>query len=88
MGKMTIKQLNDLYNPKVQTRIEKIYLDAWQKGVSVQYKDERCKSDDQYIYANPDGSEDLILFDAKTRDITILQKGISEPGKGRYGHLV
>ena len=45
--------------------IEKLYLDAWAKGVSVPYWDEN-----RVLHlANPDGSDDLAEFDAKTKKI-------------------
>ncbi len=45
--------------------IEQLYLDAWAKGVSVPYWDE-----DRVLHlANPDGSDDLVEFDANTKKL-------------------
>ena len=43
--------------------IEQLYLDAWAKGVSVPYCDENY----QLHLANPDGSDDLVDFDAEKK---------------------
>ena len=48
----TVKEVNDA----VQHEVEKIYLESWEKGISVPFFD-----DDGNIYlANPDGSEDHV----------------------------
>ena len=63
--------------------IEKLYLDAWAKGVSVPYWDE-----DRVLHlANPDGSDDLAEFDADTKKITVISR-LAEPGQGRFAYLL
>jgi hypothetical protein len=63
--------------------IEKLYLDAWAKGVSVPYWDE-----DRVLHlANPDGSDDLAEFDANTKKITVISR-LAEPGQGRFAYLL
>jgi hypothetical protein len=63
--------------------IEKLYLDAWAKGVSVPYWDE-----DRVLHlANPDGSDDLAKFDANTKKITVISR-LAEPGQGRFAYLL
>lgn len=80
MNRSEIEELRQ----KTRKTIEEIYLDAWNKGVSPYYQDERCGKD-QWIQANPDGSEDLICFDGK---IELLKKNIALPGKGRFAFLL
>ena len=63
--------------------IEKLYLDAWAKGMSVPYCDENY----QLHLANPDGSDDLVDFDTDTKTYTFLSR-VAEPGKGRFAYLL
>ena len=63
--------------------IEKLYLDAWAKGVSVPYCDENY----QLHLANPDGSDDLVEFDANTKKITVISR-LAEQGQGRFAYLL
>lgn len=63
--------------------IEQLYLDAWAKGVSVPYCDENY----QLHLANPDGSDDLVDFDAETQKYTFLSRS-AEPGEGRFAYLL
>ena len=63
--------------------VEKLYLDAWAKGVSVPYWDEN-----RVLHlANPDGSDDLAEFDAKTKKITVISR-FANPGQGRFAYLL
>jgi len=63
--------------------IEKLYLDAWAKGMSVPYCDENY----QLHLANPDCSDDLVDFDTDTKTYTFLSR-VAEPGKGRFAYLL
>lgn len=63
--------------------IEKLYLDAWAKGMSVPYCDENY----QLHLANPDGSDDLVDFDTDTKTYTFLSR-VAEPGQGRFAYLL
>jgi hypothetical protein len=68
--------------------IIKAVQDAWNKGVSVNYQDERCSNDPNgFISANPDGSEDLIYIDFLSREKTII-RNLAPEGKGKYAHLI
>lgn len=67
--------------------IIKAVQDAWNKGVSVNYQDERCSDDpNEFIAANPDGSEDLIYIDLLSREKTII-RNLAPAGQGKYAHL-
>lgn len=68
--------------------IIKAVQDAWNKGVSVNYQDERCSEDpNEFISVNPDGSEDLIYIDFHSREKTII-RNLAPAGKGKYAHLI
>lgn len=75
----TVKEVNDA----VRNEVEKIYLEAWKQGVSVPFFD---REDNIYL-ANPDGSEDHVRFDRKTRTYHVIRR-TAQPGKGRYSHLI
>ena len=63
--------------------IEKLYLDAWAKGMSVPYCDENY----QLHLANPDGSDDLVDFDTDTKKYTFLSRAAAA-GEGRFAYLL
>jgi hypothetical protein len=84
---MSIQEIQRL-NRAHRKRIEEIYLDAWQKGVSPRYRDERCKDKNQFIAANSDGSEDLVLLDLNKVRSSVLQKNVTAPGKGNFAYLL
>jgi hypothetical protein len=63
--------------------IEKLYLDAWAKGISVPYRDENY----QLHLANPDGSDDLVEFDTDTKQYTFISRS-ADAGKGRFAYLL
>lgn len=67
-------------------RIEQVYLDYWRKGVSPKYQDNRCTAPNEFIAANSDGSEDLVIFDPESRGYTLVGR-VAEKGKGKYAHL-
>ena len=63
--------------------IEKLYMDAWAKGISVPYRDENY----QLHLANPDGSDDLVEFDTDTKQYTFISHS-ADAGKGRFAYLL
>jgi len=71
-----------------QKKIEEIYKDAWKKGVSPRYRDMRCKEDNHFIAANPDGSEDLVALDVENEKFTVVQKNITPQKKGYFSYLL
>lgn len=87
------KELDDIQLPNGKTageanhdasrEIEHIYLDSWQRGVSVPFFD---NTGNTYL-ANPDGSEDRVVLDRHTRTYLVLQR-TAAPGKGRYSYLI
>lgn len=70
-------------NSNASREIEHIYLDSWQRGVSVPFFD---NAGNTYL-ANPDGSEDRVKLDRRTRTYRILHR-TAAPGKGRYSYLI
>lgn len=89
----TYKDLDNIQLPNGKTaseanrdasrEIERIYLDSWQRGVSVPFFD---NAGNTYL-ANPDGSEDSVVLDRQTRTYRILRR-TAAPGKGRYSYLI
>ena len=75
----TIMEINNA----VHDEVERIYLEAWAKGISVPYFDEKGKT----FLANPDGSDDEADFDINTRKYTVIRR-IATPGKGKMGYLL
>ena len=74
----TIREINNA----VHAEVERIYLEAWAKGISVPYFE-----DGKTYLANPAGSDDEVNFDIKTRKNTVLHR-IAAPGKGKMGYLL
>jgi hypothetical protein len=70
----------------MKVRIENLYVELWEKGLTPKYWDERCKSDSESISANVDGSEDLLLFNSENRTYTFLRQ-ITPPGQGKFAYL-
>lgn len=70
-----------------RNRIETIYIDAFAKGLPRYYKDDRCTNKKNLIRANPDGSEDLIDFDWKTRE-EVLVRHLVPTGQGKFAYLL
>ncbi len=75
----TIMEINNA----VHDEVERIYLEAWAKGISVPYFDEK----DNIILANPDGSDDEATLDLQTRKYTIIRR-VAAPGKGKMAYLL
>ena len=75
----TVKEVN----AAVRREVEKIYQESWSKGVSVPFFDDAGN-----IYlANPDGSEDHVSLDRKTRTYHVISR-TAQPGTGRFAHLI
>lgn len=74
-----IKEVNE----EVRKEVERIYLEGWEKGVSIPFWDK----EGNYYLANPDGSEDLVKYDVATRRYQILSR-VSDKGKGKYAYLL
>lgn len=74
----TIREINNA----VHDEVERIYLEAWAKGISVPYFEGK-----KIYLANPDGSDDEVNFDVNTRKYTIIRR-IAAPGKGKMGYLI
>lgn len=70
-------------NSDASREIERIYLDSWKRGISVPFFDNEGNT---YL-ANPDGSEDHVALDRKSRTYRILHR-TAAPGKGRYSYLI
>ena len=75
----TVKEVNKA----VRREVENIYRESWQQGVSVPFFD----NEGNIYLANPDGSEDRVSLDRKTRTYRVLHR-TALPGKGRYSHLI
>lgn len=69
-------------NNAVHDEVERIYLEAWAKGISVPYFE-----GEKIFLAHPDGSDDEVNFDMKTRKYTIVRQ-VASPGKGKMGYLL
>ncbi|MBQ9203252.1 MAG: xenobiotic reductase B [Prevotella sp.] len=75
----TAREVND----DVRREVERIYLESWQRGVSVPFFDNEGNT---YL-ANPDGSEDRVQLNRQTRTYHIVNR-TAQPGQGRYSYLV
>ena len=73
----TIRETNNA----VHDEVERIYLEAWAKGISVPY----FENGKTYL-ANPDGSDDEVTFE-KTRKYTVIQQ-VAAPGRGKMSYLL
>jgi hypothetical protein len=71
---------------RMNERIANLYVEFWEKGLTPKYRDDRCKSDKEFISANADGSEDLLLFDSEKRSYTFLRQ-LVPPGQGEFTAL-
>lgn len=69
-----------------QENVEALCWKAFSKGVSMDFLDERVKSKDQSIRANPDGSENLVELDINTREWHLLTPLVGA-GQGRWVYL-
>ena len=68
----TIRETNNA----VHDEVERIYLEAWAKGISVPYFE-----GEKVFLANPDGSDDEVTFDIKTRKYTVIPQIRNRPHK-------
>ncbi|MFC0261383.1 MULTISPECIES: hypothetical protein [Cyclobacteriaceae] len=69
-----------------QENVEGLYREAFSKGVFMVYQDDRVKSEDQFIRANPDGSEDLVEFDEYKSEWHLVSPLVGS-GQGRWAYL-
>ena len=69
-------------NNAVHDEVERIYLEAWAKGISVPYFEGK-----KVFLANPDGSDDEVTFDVNTRKYTVIQQ-VEAPGRGKMSYLL
>ncbi|NOT74976.1 MAG: hypothetical protein HOP08_08600 [Cyclobacteriaceae bacterium] len=72
---------------EVQKITDKLYADAFSKGIPMFYKDGRSTDLTQFIRANPDGSEDLVNFDATKGEYTLIKNLVSS-GAGYWSYLL
>lgn len=70
-------------NNAVHDEVEKIYLEAWAKGISVPYFDGTGRT----FLANPDGSDDEATLNIKNRTYTIIRR-VAGPSMGKMGFLL
>lgn len=70
-------------NLDAHREIERIYMESWAKGVSVPFWDDKGN----IFLANPDGSEDKVSLDTKTRTYRIITR-TAQAGQGRYAYLL
>lgn len=75
----TTKQVNE----EVRKEGERIYLEGWEKRVSIPFWDK----EGNFYLANPDGSEDLVEFNRTERSYKVISR-VAEKGKGRYAYLL
>lgn len=73
-------------NAAMAKRTEELYRDAFAKGVSLHYSDERVDKKGQYVQANPDGSEQLVEMIAGTRNFKVIRE-LCPAGKGYWAYL-
>ena len=74
----TIREINNA----VHDEVERIYLEAWAKGISVPYFEGK-----KVFLANPDGSDDEASIDFETRKYHIIRR-VAEPGRGKMAYLL
>jgi len=65
---------------------EGLYRHAFEKSVPVYYQDDRTSGPDEFIRANPDGSEDLVFYDFDNDTRTLL-KNLIPPMEGQFAYL-
>ena len=75
---LTAKEVNEA----VRREVERIYLESWLQGVSVPFFDDEGNT---YL-ANPDGSEDKVSLDRRTRTYNVIMR-TALPGHGKYAYL-
>ena len=75
---LTAKEVNEA----VRREVEHIYLESWLQGVSVPFFDDEGNT---YL-ANPDGSEDKVSLDRRTRTYNVIMR-TAQPGHGKHAYL-
>jgi len=73
-------------NERTARITEAIHREAFAKGFPMFYRDERAKAQNEFIRANPDGSEDLILYDMDTSSYSVIAP-LLPAGKGYWARL-
>lgn len=73
-------------NEKTAELTEEIHREAFSRGVSMFYRDERARAPKEFVRANPDGSEDLVSYDLATRSYSVL-KSLLPAGKGYWSKV-
>lgn len=79
----TIRETED----EGQRITDRLYLEAFRKGIPMFYKDVRTTGASQFVRANPDGSEDLVEFNSEKREYIFLER-LAQPGKGHWSYLI
>lgn len=64
-----------------------VYRNSFDRNIPVRYRDERTLSPDEFIQANPDGSEDLVKYNIASRSHTVIKR-LVEKGKGNIYQLL
>ncbi len=75
----TVRQVNN----EVHHEVERIYLEGWSKGISIPFRDKQGR----LRLANPDGSEDFVVFHRNDRSYSVLSRA-AEPGRGKFAYLL
>ena len=78
----TVKELNEA----MAKRTEELYKEAFGKGVSLRYQDERSPKANEFVQANPDGSEQLVELIEGTRTFKVIRE-LCPPGQGYWAYL-
>ncbi|CAN5517769.1 hypothetical protein BH10BAC4_BH10BAC4_23580 [soil metagenome] len=66
---------------EAQKITDKLYADAFSKGIPMFYKDCRSRDLTQFIRANPDGSENLVHFDVSKGEYTFIKSLVSSSAR-------
>jgi DNA-binding transcriptional ArsR family regulator len=66
---------------------EELYLEAFARGLSLVYVDERCLREMEMVLARPDGGEDLIYYHVLEGRKEFLRE-LKAAGEGKYAYLL
>jgi len=66
---------------------EEWHLEAFARGISQLYMDERCQGEWEAIRARPDGGEDLVLLHPENGTKEFIQE-LKPAGEGKYAYLL
>jgi len=70
-------------NREMARTTEELYKNAFSKGFPMFYRDERANAPGEFIRANPDGSEDLVVYDMGARTYSVVER-LMPSGKGLW----